>query len=746
MIRVSIYIPHSFSRLLSSMIVAAGFALMSAHGSAQSTAASQTEPADASKETVLPEVVVADKKEVKTAAREGSAESGYKATKSTVGPLGEMSLQETPYSINVVPGDLIENRQVHTLYEAVQTNPAVSNLLLPNVQSSMVQLMIRGADASDRGEMRDGLVDRSFTNPPLENVERVEILNGFSSFLYGISNVGGAFNFITKQPTADPVASISVGQQGGGQNFIYIDFGGPIPSTGSRLKTRLNIYKDDGDSFLENSKARRTLLSDVLSYQLTPSTEIRFDIYAQDAHQRGLATYFNAANYADNMWTANGIDVPSASKFKASRQYGQNWTCTESQKVYGGLLINSKLSKILTLRAAGRYGQMHRGYNYIDAILTDNAGSYTEMLYDNVPQHERTNAEYGLLDASFNTKAVHHDITFGYTGNYYHFEKASYATRNLGASSAASPATYTNPHLTLPASDIVRDQPTGNVILGDHLRLTNALSALIGVNFAQIWYDAWNKTTHAHTSAYSQHAFTPTYALNYRLPHDVSAYFSYMQGLNPGGSTSAAQAKNANEILPPSVDGQYEIGAKAKVQGTQISLAFYRMSLINEYLDPDDEVYKKDGRQINQGVEFNASGKAAKNLTLVGGFALMNARITREKDHPTWEHKIPINVPEQQVRLYAEYNLPPATHLTTTFAVNYSGRRPVDSTNAHFIDGSTVFDTGLRYEGIILKHDLKLAINATNIGDKSYWATYYSGDGIILGQPRIVSFSAKFAW
>jgi iron complex outermembrane receptor protein len=734
----------STSLLLGSIAILFIIAFMPTAVYAQ-TNSSSSQP-QAAKDTVLPEVVVSETKEKQAAPKEGSAESGYKVTESMVGPLGNASVLDTPYSINATSGELIENRQVHTLYEAVQTNPAVSNLLLPNVQSSMVQLMIRGADASDRGEMRDGLVDRSFTNPPLENVERVEILNGFSSFLYGISNVGGAFNFISKQVTAKPMLAISVGQQGGGQNFIHLDFGSPIPSTGGRLKTRLNIYTDDGDSFLDNSKARRTLLSDVLSYQLTPRMEIKFDIYAQDAHQEGLATYFNAANYTDNMWTANGIDVPSASKFRTSRQYGQNWTYTESQKVYGGLLINSKLSRIFTVRAAGRYGQMQRGYNYIDAILTDNAGNYTEQLYDNVPQHERTNAEYGLLDASFNTKAVHHDITFGYTGNYYHFEKALYATNNLGVSSTDSPTTYANPHLTLPASNIVRDQPAGNVILGDHLRLTNALAALIGVNFAQIWYDAWNKTTHAHTSAYSQHAFTPTYALNYRLPHNISTYFSYMEGLNAGGSTSAAQAKNANEVLPPSVDSQYEIGAKAKVQGTQLSLALYRMNLVNEYLDPDDEIYKKDGRQINQGVEFNASGKPTNNLTVVGGFELMNSRITRERDHPAWEQKIPINVPEQQVRLYAEYNLPRATHLTPTCAVNYSGRRPVDSTNAHFLDGATILDTGLRYEGGLLNHYLKLAVNATNVGNKSYWATYYSGDGIILGQPRVVSFSAKYVW
>jgi iron complex outermembrane receptor protein len=298
--------------------------------------------------------------------------------------------------------------------------------------------------------------------------------------------------------------------------------------------------------------------------------------------------------------------------------------------------------------------------------------------------------------------------------------------------------------LALPASNIVRDQPAGNIILGDHLRLTEALSALVGVNFTQIWYDAWTKVPKAHTSTESEHAFTPTFGVTYHLPHDVSAYFSYIQALQEGGTAPSA-AHNGDEELAPSVSSQYEIGAKTNLQGLLLTLALFRMNLASYELAADD-YYKADGRQINQGIEFNVSGKATRNLTLVGGFSLMNARTTHNTVTPAYESKIPINVPEQQVRFYAEYNLPRATHLTPTFAVNYSGRRPVDNLNQNFMDGSTIFDTGLRYEGRILGHDLKLAVNATNVGDKSYWATYYSGDGIILGQPRIVSFSGKYTW
>src|SRR5882757_5364111 len=124
---------------------------------------------------------------------------GYRSDNVTnVGPIKGMKLQDTPYSIGVTPGALIENRNAHTVSDALLTNPAVATLSESNSFSSASRVMIRGLSAGDQGDMRDGVVDRSFTHVPLENVARVEVQAGLSSFLYGFGAVGGTINYVSK--------------------------------------------------------------------------------------------------------------------------------------------------------------------------------------------------------------------------------------------------------------------------------------------------------------------------------------------------------------------------------------------------------------------------------------------------------------------------------------------------------------------------------------------------------------------
>jgi len=137
-------------------------------------------------------------------AQDGGAASGYRTGEASVGPLGETPLKDAPYSVHDTPGQLIENRNAHTEGDALMTNPTVSVSVAPNAPSaSLSRVFIRGFNASDQSELRDGLVDRSFTFPPVENVERIEVLGGLSCFLYGFSNLGGTVNYISKKPTPD---------------------------------------------------------------------------------------------------------------------------------------------------------------------------------------------------------------------------------------------------------------------------------------------------------------------------------------------------------------------------------------------------------------------------------------------------------------------------------------------------------------------------------------------------------------
>jgi len=680
----------------------------------------------------LPAVQVNSTRESK----EGSVDSGYRNTTANTGPLGKMSILDTPYSLHVTSSELFENRSAHTVPDALKTNPTVSTLMDSSGYSSMSRVMVRGFTAADQ-DYRDGLVDRSFTFVPLENVERIEVLNGLSSFLYGFSALGGSVNYVGKQPTADPFVSLAAGRQGGAINYLHGDAGGPIDADG-RWSYRANVYGEDGETYIEGSKQKRSLFSGVINFKPTTDTRLFADLWHQELEMKGLQTYINVN-------PASGIMVPSASRFNAETQYGQDWTYNKAEKTLLGIGLESKLNDTFTLRTAYRYGDMWRDYLFVGATLTDNAGHYSEKATGTTRQTEITRSAYALIDADFHTASIGHKLTFGYTSTSFLYSRGDDVSRVLSVSSIDSPVDDQNPNLVIGGTNVWYQQFYRNWVVGDRIEFTDAWSAIVGVSQSEIQQKRWGSGSTLATPEYTQRKATPSYALVFKPLPALTTYVSYMEGLVNGGSAPVGTA-NAYAMLSPSVSKQVEIGAKTTLGHTDLTVALFQIDKINEYTDPTDKVYKQDGREIHKGIEFTAGGKLTDHLTLIGGFTLLNAEITKAKNNPTLEGKVPVNVPQCQGRLYLEYALAEVPGLTLTGGANYSGKRPVDSANLSHLDASTTYDAGLRYQTHLGAQKLTLNLNVSNLLDKAYWTYYRSGDGLSLGTPRIVSLTAKTEW
>lgn len=655
--------------------------------------------------------------------------SGYRSESAAVGPLDNVSLKDIPYSVNVTSGELIENRNAHTPAEALQTNPTATLLMAPNTYSSLSRMMVRGFNAADQNELRDGLTDRSFTLPPVENIDRIEVTNGLSAFLYGFTQAGGVVNYISKQPTPSPMANISIGSYGGGIKFAHADLGGPI-DTGGRLGYRFNIYREDGNTYIHSGKQARTLLSGVIDYKILPGTHLKADIYQQDYDVKGLQTYF--------LLPSGSTIIPSA--FDPGKQYGQPWTYNESTKTLMGLSLDSKLNDVFHLRAAYRYGTMWRKYSYVANALLDNNGTYKETYWDSPRQYEKTNSEYVLMDAVFHTGPLFHHLTFGYTGTGYSYQRGVDVNQVLGNSRIDSIASYDIPKY---AAGLTTNQTQTftNFMISDRIELSGAWSALLGLNQARLHQTAGGIYTGISTSNFTQSKLTPSIGLLYKPSGNITAYTSYMQGLTAGG-TSPATAANANEILNPAISNQFEAGIKATFGMIDLTAAAFRINQINEFLNPADNIYKQDGREVHKGIEVTATGKLTNRLTLTGGFTLMNARVKKAAT-AALDNKIPLNVPEKLGRIYLEYALPGTDGLTVSAGENYNGKRPVNTANTAFLPGAATTDAGLRYQPGFWKRRVSLSANVTNLFNKYYWINYRNGDGLQLATPRIFSLAIK---
>lgn len=721
--------PHSYFSLK-----AAGLAVTLL---ASGNVAAQTVADDA-----VPEVVVTDQQDEP----EGSADSGYRNKTGMLGPLGKASLKDIPYSVNVTSGALIENSNAHTLGDALKTNPTATLLMSPGGYTSMTRMMVRGFTAADQSEMRDGMVDRSFSFPPLENVDRIEVFNGFTGFLYGFSALGGSVNYVSKQPTEKPQASLSTGEYGGGIYFGHADVGGRVTSTDNRLGYRVNAYHEDGSTYVDDSTQKRTLVSAVIDYRLAPDTRLWTDLWHQNYDATGLQTYINPN-------PAAGIHVPDADKFDPTKQYGQSWTYNQAEKTLAGLGLDTKLNNTFSTRFGYRHGYMWRKYNVVEGVLSDNSGNYREY-YTNTPrQFERTDSGYALLDTNVDTWSIHHDITAGYNGTRYFYIRGSDVPGSpgstgllLGSSNASSPTTYSDPNLSVGGKNSWGTSQNDNYLLGDRIKFNEQFSALIGVTRARQHSENWGTSN----STKEQTANTPSYALMFKPVPAVTTYVSYMEALVAGGTapnTSGGHAVgNAGELLSASISKQYEMGVKATIGAVDVSSAVFRIEKVNEYTDPADYIYKQDGLQVHQGIELTGSGKLTERLTLVGGFSWLDAQYDKAKNNPALVGKTPINVPDWQGRAYLEYALPFVPDLTVTGGANYYGRRPVDALNSEYMDAATTFDAGLRYAPELYGHPVAVNLGITNILDTRYWAYYRDGEGLLLAQPRLLSLSAKVTW
>ncbi|NFV79259.1 TonB-dependent siderophore receptor [Magnetospirillum aberrantis] len=726
--------PQSVSR---SFALTAGTA-MSLVLSAFSPAAAQT----ASSETeATAEVVVTDQQETP----EGSVENGYRYDAGNLGPLGKTSLQDTPYSLHVTSGEMMRNREAHTLEEALKPNPTVASLLNSNGINSLTRMMIRGFTAADGGELRDGLVDRSFTFPPMEIVDRIEVLNGFNGFLYGFSAPGGTINYVSKMPTEKTLTSATAGVYGGGIGYVHADLGGKVASTGNRLGYRFNAYRENGSTFIDGGEQDRALVSGVLTYQLAPDTVVRADMWHQDYKVQGLSTYFrpNGGN-----WSGTGIRVPDAKDLDPSTQYTQPWTYNQSEKTVVGTGLDSKLNDTFTLRTGYRYATMWRRDTYVNAVLLDNSGNYSEVANIEPTQSEQYHSAYALMDAKFGTFGIGHEVTFGYTGTDMYYKRANKNTQTLGNASFSSQPSYSlsATAYTFAPNNNFQQTYNNNYLLGDTLTLNEQWKLLLGITHARYDQHAWGRGTTISTSNYKAEANTPSVGVVFKPVPEASLYASYVEALQQGDSTSDATAVNANQVLPPSISKQYETGVKARIGEMDLTGALFHIDKVNAGIDPSDHMYKQDGREIHQGLEVTAIGKLTDRLTLGGGFTVMDAHIEKAQAAPATKGKTPINVPEEMARLWVEYALPFVPDLSVTGGMNYYGERPVDSLNTQYMDGATIFDAGLRYTPELYGHPVTVNLNVSNVFDTAYWAYYRSSDGLVLGAPRVFSLSVRTEW
>jgi iron complex outermembrane recepter protein len=153
-------------------------------------------------------------------------QNGYRVQESTTGTRTDTPLRDIPQSIQVVPQQVLRDQQINRLDDALRNVPGVTQDF--NSGPSLTY-RIRGFEALNNNLLRNGQVDAGAGEVvELSSVERVEVLKGPASVLFGLGNPGGSINIITKRPLSEPFYAIDATV--GNYSFYRgaIDLSGPL--------------------------------------------------------------------------------------------------------------------------------------------------------------------------------------------------------------------------------------------------------------------------------------------------------------------------------------------------------------------------------------------------------------------------------------------------------------------------------------------------------------------------------------
>lgn len=651
---------------------------------------------------------------------DGLAADGYRVDRiSGLGLLGGIPMKDTPFSVSVVPRELLQNIQAQSPDDVFRLNPSTRSST-PQITGWAPMVNIRGFGTYDSA--LDGL-RRSYSHATsIEDIERVEVLNGLSGFLYGAAAPGGMVNYVSKRPTAERYNSLTVGTYGGEQGYVHGDFGGPLDAEGL-FGYRINIVRQAGDTEIDDQNVNRGLVSGALDWQVTDQLKLELNASYAKYKTANPSTYWY-------------FGIPHSVVPDPEKNWGQDWIRDEFEKKRVQLKATYEVNDYLTLRGAYSKEFIERPVQDHIMNAVEVPGEYTQIGIHSGKSKNEFDAAQLFGDVTFDTGSIGHKVTLGYQ---MYSDRAWATTYNpntgwLGPFPLSSPTYLPRPVFPVDNTDYYYSGRVRNdsFVLGDQIDFNERWSALVGATYSKIRSEAYNSTGGLDGPRYDEGRLSPSASLIFKLTPSISIYGSYIEGLEQGGVAPDGSA-NFGSVMAPMVSRQKELGVKAEVGDVLLTAALFDIEKAYEFVNSDN-TYTQDGRQIHRGVEFTATGSVTDNLTVLGGLTLLNADVKGGD----FDGKDPMNVASLLAKVYLEYELPTVEGFFLTGGVQHTGKQWANDANTDRLPSFTTLDLGLRYTTTQFGDPLTMRLSVTNVANKGYWQNSY-----YLGAPRTIAFSVQ---
>ena len=638
-------------------------------------------------------------------------------------------IMDVPSTVNVVTREVLELQAAGGLYDALRNIAGVTRQ--QNGGDTWDQLVIRGLAVENRTNYRlnGALPVMNFSQVPMEDKERVEVLKGATALYYGFTSPAGVINFVTKRAGAAPVSTVGLMVDQNGSAVATADVARRFGEQ-QQVGVRINAAGGTLGSYLDNvGNGNRKFISAALDWRVNARLLLKADLEYDSrrvTEQAGIA-----------LPAAVGGVIALPSPVDPKRLIGPDWAKFDAQSKNALLRADYALGDdwALTLETGHAETSRDRGLAIFRlnnaAALATGAGRITGNLQHNVVDSSVLRAE---LAGSVATGSVQHELTFGAVRTDKSQDPVYQANYTIASQNLYNPTPITSytvsPYPATPTTAALESRDDG-VYAIDRLTFSPQWQAVAGVR--SVKYRSDQGVNH-----YDVSKTTPMAALIYKLTGDLSFYASGSQGLEEGEPAPTGSA-NVGERMAPGVSRQKELGARWRVQGgTLLQAAVFDISRPGYYTNSAN-IFTADGEQRYRGLELSAQGKLSRQLSWQSSAQLLDAEF--RDIGAAYDGKLPENASRQTASAFLSYELDAVPGLSFNGGAYYTGRRPVNDLNQAFLGGVTLFSAGGRYVSTVMGKRTSWQANIDNAADKRYWAG--AGTRLASGAPRLIKLSVK---
>jgi len=660
---------------------------------------------------------------------------GYAATRSATGTKTDTPLIETPQSISVVSKEALETQGTSNVADALRYTAGVAPAAYANgTGDSYDSLTVRGFLLANSGLLQDGLrLKYNIFEPPTEayGLERIEVLRGPSSTLYGQSGPSGVVNFVSKRPQAEPLHAVELQVGSFNRRQIATDHAGPLNADGT-LTYRLTALARKSDSFVDLDRDDREYFAPALTWRPDAATSLTV-----------LASYIKTRTGYYIGLPFNGTIRPNPDGVvPRERSLGEpalNFWNSEGTSI--GYLLDHRFNDTWKLSHSMRYVDVELDYAHLYPILagTRTVNRQAFLRHDD----SSTLAMDTNLQATWSTDGATHTSLLGFD-----YAKSDYFWRRDRG--PATPIDLFNPvygvgdpraglaprdNESIKASQLgVYAQQQSK--FGQHWVLT------AGLRHDEARSDSLKHLTGVRSDR-DDNQWTGRLGLNYVAANGLAPYASVSTSFEP-----TAYSYFDGRPFEPTTGKQVELGIKYQPPGKRLLLTAAVFDLKQQNVatqDPDQINHPgglvQTGEIASKGLEVEASGELTPALRVRGALTLTDAKVTRS-NRAAEIGLHPADVPESMLSLWADYSFrtPALQGWTVGLGARYvSGTH--DETNLVETPARTLVDALVGYR----TGDWQLALNVTNLLDKTYINSCRTSL-CWYGRPREVRLTARYGW